>query len=270
MEIGKCILTGNLCYQRNVEQADSRYTEFQNRGPLGVMLHSTGANNPQLRRYLAPDDGIIGKNQYDNDWNRAGIAKCVHAMIGKDRDGIVRTYQCLPWNYRGWHCAKSGNDTHVAIEICEDDLTDGLYFAECYAQAVELTAHICAEYGLDPMADGVVIDHAEGYELGVASDHSDVGYWFRKFNASMDGFREDVSRALETADEPEPPAEKATYYAALGEVPEFYRTELDYLISKGYLKGRGGEGDNLILDMTEEGVRLLVVLARRFMEQDGL
>ena len=34
------------------------------------MVHSTGANNPYLRRYVQPDDGELGKNRYDNDWNR--------------------------------------------------------------------------------------------------------------------------------------------------------------------------------------------------------
>ena len=35
--------------------------------PCGVMVHSTGANNPYLRRYVQPDDGELGKNRYDND-----------------------------------------------------------------------------------------------------------------------------------------------------------------------------------------------------------
>ena len=30
--------------------------------PRGIVVHSTGANNPNLARYVAPDDGIIGEN----------------------------------------------------------------------------------------------------------------------------------------------------------------------------------------------------------------
>ena len=39
--------------------------------PKGIMVHSTGANNPNLKRYVGPDDGLLGKNQYNNHWNRA-------------------------------------------------------------------------------------------------------------------------------------------------------------------------------------------------------
>jgi N-acetylmuramoyl-L-alanine amidase len=49
----------------------------------GIMVHSTGANNPNLRRYVGPDDGLLGKNQYNNHWNTAkpdGRQVCVHAL----------------------------------------------------------------------------------------------------------------------------------------------------------------------------------------------
>lgn len=38
--------------------------------PRGIVVHSTGANNPYLKRYIGPDDGVIGKNQYNNHWNQ--------------------------------------------------------------------------------------------------------------------------------------------------------------------------------------------------------
>ncbi len=51
--------------------------------PKGILWHSTGANNPNLKRYVQPSDTkpaedtyskdqwlkILGKNQYSNDWN---------------------------------------------------------------------------------------------------------------------------------------------------------------------------------------------------------
>ena len=57
--------------------------------PRGVMVHSTGANNPELRRYVQPDDGRLGANRHGNHWNRPGVQKCVHAFIGKTADGTV-------------------------------------------------------------------------------------------------------------------------------------------------------------------------------------
>ena len=160
--------------------------------PKGVMVHSTGANNPNLKRYVGPDDGLLGKNAYNNHWNMSGVGASVHAFIGKLKDGSVATYQVLPWNYRAGHCAKSGNDTHIAFEICEDGLKDATYFGKVYKEAVELTAMLCKEYNLDPMADGVVICHSEGYKRGIASNHGDVMHWFPKHGKSMDTFRADV------------------------------------------------------------------------------
>ena len=34
------------------------------------MVHSTGANNPNLKRYACPNDGLLGENQYGNHWNQ--------------------------------------------------------------------------------------------------------------------------------------------------------------------------------------------------------
>ena len=184
MELYQQLLTENDCYRsgRTIR-------------PQGVMVHSTGANNPYLRRYVAPDDGRLGTPS-SRHWNQSGVGACVHAMIGKAADGSVCTYQTLPWNMRGWHCGRSGNDTHIAFEICEDSLTDKGYFQATYQAAVELTAYLCKRFGLNPLADGVVLCHSEGYARGIASNHADVLHWWRKFGVSMDDFRADVAAAL--------------------------------------------------------------------------
>lgn len=164
--------------------------------PKGVMVHSTGANNPWLRRYVAPDDGRLGTPS-SRHWNQSGVGACVHAMIGKAADGRVATYQTLPWNMRGWHCGRSGNDTHIAFEICEDGLTDEVYFRQTYQEAVELTAYLCKLYHLDPQAPGVVLCHSEGCKRGIASNHADVMHWWKKFGVDMDDFRADVAAEMQ-------------------------------------------------------------------------
>lgn len=186
MELHSCILTKNDCYQRGVTIV-----------PKGVMVHSTGANNPWLKRYVQPDDGELGKNLYGNDWNRSGLDVCVHAFIGKKQDGGVATYQTLPWNRRGWHAGGAANNTHISFEICEDGLTDRNYFETVYREAAELTAYLCGLYGLDPLQDGVVICHAEGYRRGLASNHGDVEHWFPKFGKTMNDFRNQVKQIME-------------------------------------------------------------------------
>ena len=184
MNLHKCLLTNNDCYIRG-----------RTIRPHGVMIHSTGSNNPELRRYVAPNDGLLGEPSLRN-WNQSGTNACVHAFIGKLADGSVATYQTLPWDMRGWHCGRSGNDTHISFEICEDGLVDAGYFKAVYREAVELTAYLCKEYGLDPLEDGVVICHAEGYKRGIASNHGDVLHWFPKHGKTMDDFRADVAREM--------------------------------------------------------------------------
>jgi len=188
MRLRKQYLTENDCYRagRTIR-------------PQGIMVHSTGANNPSVARYV-PGDDVIGRNQYGNDWDRPGLEKCAHAFVGRFADGLVGTVQTLPWNRRGWHCGRgkngSANDTHISFEICEDGLEDASYFKAVYQEAVELTASLCKEHNLDPLADGVVICHKEGYQRGVASNHSDVLHWFPKFGKTMDDFRGDVAQKM--------------------------------------------------------------------------
>lgn len=195
MNLQKCYLTNNDCYKAGRTIV-----------PKGIMVHSTGANNPNLKRYVQPDDGKLGTNPNKNDWNRAGVQKCVHAFIGKLANGSVATYQTLPWNHRGWHAGSgskgSANNTHISFEICEDGLTDKVYFDKVYKEAVELTAYLCKQYKLDPLADGVVICHKEGNRQGIASNHGDVEHWFPKHGKSMDDFRADVAKQLSPAKKP--------------------------------------------------------------------
>ena len=172
MTVRQQLAVQNDCYRRNQGEMgknpgerDSRYARYY-QGPQGVMIHSTGAENPNLRRYVQPDDGTLGVNPNGNDWNRPGLDVAVHAFIGLTRSGEVAAYQILPWEYRAWHCGGSGNDTHLSIEICEDNLQDRGYFDRVYQMAMELTAELCRRFRLDPLAPGVVVDHAEGAALG--------------------------------------------------------------------------------------------------------
>lgn len=185
MNLHKLILTKNACYK-------TKRTIV----PKGIMVHSTGANNSYLRRYIGPDDGLLGKSRYQNHWNQDkpdGRQVCAHAFIGRLADGTIATYQTLPWDHRGWHAGGTANNTHIGFEICEDKLTDAVYFNRVYQEAVELCAYLCKLYGL---TEKDIICHSEGYKLGIASNHGDVMHWFVKHGKSMDSFRAEVKRLL--------------------------------------------------------------------------
>ena len=211
MNLRKLILTENNCYKSGKKHTVK-----------GILVHSTGANNPNLKRYVGPDDGLLGKNIYDNHWNTArpgGAQVCVHAFIGKLADGSIATYQTLPWDMVGWHSgsgslgyAKNANNNgYIGFEICEDGLTDASYFSAVYKEAVELCVYLCKQYGL---TEKDVICHSEGCKLGIASNHGDVMHWFPKHGKSMDTFRTDVKAGLVATEAPAPvtPTAPKKYY----------------------------------------------------------
>lgn len=179
------------------------YQKSYNIKPIGIMVHSTGCNNPNLRRYVAPDDGRLGTPSSAN-WNQMYInGKLyqigVHAFIGKLKDGSIATYQVQNWNRKCNHCGKgpngTGNTKYISFEICEDDTNNRDYFEAVYKEAVEFCAYLCNMFGFDPLKD--ILCHSEGHDRGIASNHGDVMHWFPKFGKNMDIFRKDVKEELE-------------------------------------------------------------------------
>lgn len=191
MKLHTLLLTQNNCFKTGKTIT-----------PKGLMLHSTGCNNPNLSRYVGPNDGILGVNPNNNHWNTPlpdGRQVCVHGWVGLDAKAIVRSYQTLPWNMRGWHAGGNANDTHIGVEICEDNLGSKDYFDLVYREAVELFAYLSKEYKLNPLEPGVIICHSEGYKMGIASNHSDVMHWFPKYGKNMDIFRQEVKEQMDGA-----------------------------------------------------------------------
>lgn len=193
MSIIQSILTKNPCYT-----AGKKITV------KGLMLHSVGVNQPKASVFI-------------KNWNSASFKNaCVHAFI----DGVTGdVYQTLPWNHRGWHAGGAANNTHIGVEMCEPagiKYTGGASFTvtnaaeakatakRTYDAAVELFAHLCKEYKLDPLAKGVIVGHAEGHKLGIASNHGDPEHLWKGLGLTytMDGFRKDVNAAMSTSSKP--------------------------------------------------------------------
>ncbi len=194
MKIYKILATKNDCYKTGKKIK-----------PQGILWHSTGVNNPNLRRYVGPDDGNLGVNRFKNYWNRPKLKKCCHAFIGKLKNGKIATYQILLWDHYGWHCGKgkkgSANASHIGFEICEDNKKNKDYAMMVYREAIELTAYLCKLYSLDPFGKllsglPVITDHAEAARLGYASNHGDVLHWFGRYGITLDKIRQDVAALL--------------------------------------------------------------------------
>lgn len=186
MKITKQILTKNPCYK-----AGKTITI------KGLMLHSIGCPQPSAMKLIT-------------SWNTSSAKVCVHGFIDANTGDV---YQTLPWKHRGWHCGGKANDTHIGIEMCEPDCIEYIKGAtfECsnvararvmveraYKSAVELFAHLCKEYNLNPLADGVILAHNEGYARGLASNHADPEHLWKglKLPYTIDTFRQDVKSAM--------------------------------------------------------------------------
>lgn len=187
MELVETVLTNNPCFKAGKKIAVK-----------GLMLHSVGCPQPSAEVFV-------------RKWNSPDAARaCVHAFI----DGSTgKVYQTLPWDHRAWHGGGKSNDTHIGVEMCEPaciKYTGGASFTcsdrdaamavvkRTYDAAVELFAFLCGKFGLDPLADGVIVSHKEGHERGIATGHGDPDHLWNGLQSgyTMDGFRRDVSTAM--------------------------------------------------------------------------
>lgn len=218
--------------------------------PEGVLWHTTGANNPYIKRYVQPSDDdpnkeyllkLIGKNTNGNDWNHIERQAGLNCWIGKLADGTVATVQSMPWDFRPWGCGSgvkgSCNSGWIQFEIAEDGLNDERYFEAIYREGCEITAYLCKLYNIDPYGtvtvNGVkiptILCHQDSYRLGFGGNHADVYHWFSRFNKDMSNVRADVAELLKEDDE-------MLSYDQWKAYMEQYRKEIGRLDSADYAK----------------------------------
>lgn len=202
MKLIKAIVTESDCYKTG-EKIKVK----------GLMLHSVGCNQPSAEVFV-------------KKWNKPDKNVCCHGLIDGNTGAV---YQTLPWNHRGWHCGRSGNNTHISVEMCEPatiKYTGGSSWADLdpaktkavvmrtYKAAVELFACLCGTFNLNPLGDGVIVSHSEGYKRGIASNHGDVEHIWKKYGLTMDGFRKEVKATMDKLVKTEATknAEKGTIY----------------------------------------------------------
>lgn len=188
MDYNTLLFTKNDCYRAN-----------RRMNPKGIIVHSTGVNNTYLKRYVGPDDGRLGKNVYNNHWNRTGVSTCVHAFVGKDKKGSICTYQTLPLNICAWGVGQGTkgsynyNPAYLQFEILEDNLKNRKYFDKVMVEAQELCAKWCKQFNI-PVDK--VVSHSEAHKKGYGSNHKDCDHWLVKFGKDMDWFRSEVSKLI--------------------------------------------------------------------------
>ena len=176
--------------------------------PIGILVHSTGADNPNLRRYVDAEEPL-GKNPNGNHWNRPELTVQVHAFIGKDKAGEVAVAETLPKNIACWGCGRGKNGSYnyeptpyIQFEICEQQ-GDKAYFDKVFAVAAEYCADLCRNFGWDETR---ITSHGEAAKAGYASNHGDPDHWLAQYGRDMNWFRSEVARRLSAAEPTTPTA----------------------------------------------------------------
>lgn len=210
MKIIESLLTRNTCFRINKKMIVK-----------GLMLHSIGCPQPRA-------------SVFANGWNDPRKEVAVHGFI----DGLTGdVWQFLPWDICGWHAGGAANLTHIGVEMGEPDCiryrpssatftikdSDRPAAIACaqrtYNAAVELFAYLCNRFDLDPLADGVIIGHAEGHARGIASNHGDPEHLWRQLGMSktMDGFRRDVAAKMGKVEVEKPDSNYMDYVVRSGD-----------------------------------------------------
>lgn len=200
MNLKQCIFTDSKCYKKSPKMSGS---------PFGIVVHSTGANNKTLKRYVQPSKSDpnretiladLGTNKNGNHWNKSNKTVAVHAFIGVNAAGKVCTYQVLPDTVCVWGVGKGKKGSYnydptacYQFEICEDNLKDSTYFQKAFQEAIEFCAYLCKKYNMGPES---IVSHKESHSKGYGSNHADCDHWLKKHGKDMNWFRSEVKKLL--------------------------------------------------------------------------
>ena len=181
MQIVQQFSVNNPCYQLNKRRKTAAYRTFQDRGPIGIVLHSVGCAQPSAQVFA-------------KQWGRYTAKVAVHDVL--QDDGLV--IQCLPWNYLGWHVGGAANQTHIGVEMTEPGpktKDPKAHVAGTYNTAVELFAFLCKTQNIDPKN---IMSHREAHKRGLGSNHGDPESLWKKYKTgyTMNGFRKAVQEKM--------------------------------------------------------------------------
>jgi len=185
-------------------------------------------------------DGMYERVAESNDWG-ADLHICIHTNAYNGNVSGTRIF-CYELDTPGYEVCKSVMATLAPIT---PGGSDGV---SAYPQLYEERAtnapccYIEVDFHDVPMVAEWIIAHKP--EIAEAIAQGVCNYYGVKYN------------------EGNPVSEEKRYYY-LGDITEeVYRQTVDKLIKMGILRGKGGEGERMIIDLGEDVIRMLVVLDR--------
>ena len=159
----------------------------------------------------------------------------------------------------------SNDDRAVTIEVASDTSEPYEVTDAAYRSLIKLLADICKRNGIPKLlwqANKSLIGQVDKQNMTVhmwfANKTCPGQYLFERHGQIAD----EVNRILAGEEE------DGMRYHTLGDLKAdkvygaAYLPTIEKLIRKGYLNGKGGEGDELILDLGEDAIRVMVTLDR--------
>lgn len=193
--------------------------------PKGITLHNTGN--------VSPAAGAFAHGQYlQNLENRNKVYKSWHITVSHDR-----MVQHLPLTEQGYHAGDGengyGNTSTIGIEIAENK-----DYETAERNAIRLIVALTRYFGLDA---STIKPHRYYSQSEKLCPH--------RILISEDTWEKNWDEFLKYKIWP-----KLEYYYSLESIPQWGKSTVSKLISKGYLEGVG-DGLGLTMDM----IRLLVI-----------
>lgn len=196
------------------------------------------------------------------EFARAG--KNASSNYGIGYDGRIGLY--VEEKNRSWCSSSADNDDRaVTIEVASDTKAPYKVTDAAYKSLIRLLADICKRNGIPKLlwqGDKSLIGQIDKQNMTVHKwfankdcpgqylyeRHGDIA---KRVNSILAGEEEEEMRYNTLAD-----------LKADKEYGSAYLPTIEKLIKNGYLKGKGGKGDGLVIDLSADAVRLLVILDR--------
>lgn len=201
----------------------SEYTRPQAKiNPTAIAWHYVG--NPGT-------SALANRNYFEGLKDSHKTKASSHYIIGLDGEII----QCIPDLEKSF-CTNGANDYAISVECCHPDNT-GKFTDATYSSMVWLGKYLMQKYGIK--------NNIRHYDVTGKT----CPKWFVDNPDEWEKFKYDLE------------VEEVLRYKTVEEMPEYYRKDIQELIDRGIIAGRGGEAG---LDLSDDMCRMAIYAKKIF------
>lgn len=201
----------------------SEYTRPQTKiEPTAIAWHYVG--NPNTT-------AIANRNYFESLKDSHETKASSHYIIGLEGEII----QCIPDLEKSF-CTNNANDYTISVECCHPDKT-GRFTEGTYRSMVWLGKYLMQKHGIK--------NNIRHYDVTGKT----CPKWFVDNPDEWEKFKDDLE------------VEEVLRYKTVEEMPEYYRKDIQELIDRGIIAGRGGEAG---LDLSDDMCRMAIYAKKIF------